>query len=170
MKSRRIAQRIRRGVDLCTQPAAAQSDSLAFFGFPLDGPGTVLVSSNEGGIHPAPLVVRVLGKKRLDMRPHPGLAPTRESQVYHVKIPKTLGPVSPRKAGLIPIPHRFHEPSMVSSRHPNVPFPPWQEILDVIPWVVSQCLSRCHQFYQFSFAARFVHHYRGAPVYDDTPI
>ncbi len=166
VKSRRIAQRIRRGVDLCTQPAAAQSDRLAFFGLPLDGPGTVLVSPNDGGINHAPLVVRVLGKKRKDTRPHPGLAPTRESQVYHAKIPKTLGQVSPRKAGFIPIPHRLHEPSMVSSRHPNVPFPPWQEILDAVPLVVSQCMSMCHPF---SFATRFVHHYRGDPVIDDTP-
>ncbi len=145
VKPGRIAQSVHRGGDLRAQFTAATSDGLAYFRPLPEGAGTVRVSTNEGRIHPDPLVVRLFRPSAKHALPHPRLAPAREPEVHHAEIPETLGQVAPRDACPISVQHRFHKQAVVCGSDPHVPSTSRQQILDAVPWVVSQCVSLFHR-------------------------
>jgi hypothetical protein len=146
VKPCRIAQGIHRGVDLRTQSAAATSDGLAYSRHLLDGSGTVLVSTNDGGINHDLLVVRILRQSSEYALPDPRLAPAREPGVHHAEVPETLGQVAPRHACSSSVQHRFYKQAVVYGGDPNVPNTPRQQIFDAFPLVVSQCVPLFHRF------------------------
>ena len=145
VKPGRIAQSVHLGMDLRAQSTAATSDGLAYFRPLPEGTGTVRVSTNEGRIHPDPLVVRLFRPSAKHALPHPRLAPAREPEVHHAEIPETFGQGAPRDAGSISVPHGFHKQALVCGSDPHVLSTSRQPILDAVPWVVSQCVSLFHR-------------------------
>src|SRR5271155_312680 len=82
------------------------------------------------------------GEMLEDLLPDPGFGPPSEPAMGILPVAQALRQIAPRDAGAVAIEHRLDEATIVLSGRANMADPPRQPVLDPLPLVVAQSISR----------------------------
>src|ERR1700739_1074351 len=95
------------------------------------------MGANDGAVDHRVFVVGGGGKMLEDLLPHTAVGPATEPPMSILPIAEPVWQIAPRDAGTVAIEHRFDESTIVLGGHADLADPPWQQVLDPLPLVVS---------------------------------
>ena len=97
---------------------------------------------HDGAVEHRIFVVGIGGEMLEELLPDPGFGPPTEPAMGILPVAEARRQIAPRDASAVAIEHCFDESTIVLSGRANMTDPPRQPILDPLPLVVAQSISR----------------------------
>ena len=98
--------------------------------------GAVLMGAHDGAVEHRVFVVSIPCEMLENPLPDPRPGPAAEPPMHILPITEPLGQIAPGDAGTVAVKNGLDEQPIIGCRHPNVAFPLWQQVTDVVPLIV----------------------------------
>ena len=98
----------------------------------------MLVGAHDGAVEHRVFVVGVPREMPKYPLPDPRFGPAAEPPMHILPVTEPLRQVSPGDAGTVAVENRLDEQAVVRRRHPDMAFPPRQQVTDAVLLIVTK--------------------------------